>query len=196
PSIGLTSAGAVLYGELKSRYQEHTGASSRKMKTSTVDFILASLALEHDAVLVSDDRIFRTIQEFLPRCGFRTGCRTKCRRRTARVKPRHTLPSPSPPNRSSPGPSGPRRSLWLCPVPAGEGCVLRERRSFAEGSWYRRAIRIWCRHGYLARPSDQACVPSSRRRGSLAGHRYPSAHRQPVAGKSARPPWDLSVRYS
>src|SRR6185295_8649240 len=38
PSIGLTSAGAVLYGELKSRYQEHTGASSRKMKTSTVDF--------------------------------------------------------------------------------------------------------------------------------------------------------------
>lgn len=25
PSIGLTSAGAVLYGELKSRYQEHTG---------------------------------------------------------------------------------------------------------------------------------------------------------------------------
>lgn len=66
PSIGLTSAGAVLYGELKSRYQEHTGASSKKMKTSTVDFILASSALEHDAVLVSNDRIFRTIQEFHP----------------------------------------------------------------------------------------------------------------------------------
>src|SRR5262249_11702741 len=30
PSVGLTSAGAVLYGELKSRYQEHTGASSKK----------------------------------------------------------------------------------------------------------------------------------------------------------------------
>ncbi len=66
PLIGLTSAGAVLYGELKSRYQEHTGASNRQLKTSTVDFILASSALEQDAVLVSDDRIFRTIQEFHP----------------------------------------------------------------------------------------------------------------------------------
>jgi predicted nucleic acid-binding protein len=66
PSIGLTNAGAVLYGELKSRYQEHTGASSKQMKASTVDFILASSALEHDAVLVSDDRIFRTIQKFQP----------------------------------------------------------------------------------------------------------------------------------
>lgn len=65
-SIGLTSAGAVLYGELKSQYQERTGASSKQMKTATVDFILASSALEHDAVLVSDDRIFRTIQGFHP----------------------------------------------------------------------------------------------------------------------------------
>ncbi len=66
PLIGLTGAGAVLYGELKSRYQEHTGASNRQLKMSTVDFIVASSALEHDAVLVSDDRIFQTIQRFHP----------------------------------------------------------------------------------------------------------------------------------
>ncbi len=66
PLIGLTSAGAIFYGELKSRYQAHTGASNRQMKMATVDFIIASSALEHDAILVSDDRIFRTIQRFHP----------------------------------------------------------------------------------------------------------------------------------
>lgn len=66
PLVGLSSQGAILYGELKAEYQAHTGAGNRSLRTATVDFILASTALEQDAVLVSDDRIFQTIRDFRP----------------------------------------------------------------------------------------------------------------------------------
>lgn len=38
----------------------------KEIKRHTVDFILASTAIEANAVLVSDDRIFKTIKEFYP----------------------------------------------------------------------------------------------------------------------------------
>lgn len=66
PLIGLSSGGAIIFGELKAGYQNHVGASDRQLKKHTVDFILASSAIEHDAILVSDDRVFPAIREFYP----------------------------------------------------------------------------------------------------------------------------------
>ena len=58
--------GAEIYGEIKTGYQKHTGIGKKEIKRHTVDFILASTAIEANAVLVSDDRIFKTIKEFYP----------------------------------------------------------------------------------------------------------------------------------
>lgn len=64
--VPLSLDGAELYGTLKAEYEKHTGASKRALMERTVDLILASTAIEHEAVLVSDDRIFHTIREFTP----------------------------------------------------------------------------------------------------------------------------------
>lgn len=66
PLVGLSTRGAKLYGELKTQYQKHVGVGDKELKKHTVDFILASSALEHNAVLVSGDRIFWRIREARP----------------------------------------------------------------------------------------------------------------------------------
>jgi predicted nucleic acid-binding protein len=40
-----------------------------EIKRHTVDFILSSTAIEMDAIIVSDDRIFQKIKEFRPSLG-------------------------------------------------------------------------------------------------------------------------------
>jgi len=64
--LPLPLTGAEIYGEIKTGYQKHTGIGKKEIKRHTVDFILASTAIEANAVLVSDDRIFKTIKEFYP----------------------------------------------------------------------------------------------------------------------------------
>jgi predicted nucleic acid-binding protein len=52
--------------EIKKQYEEHTGIKKKEIKRHTVDFILSSTAIEMDAIIVSDDRIFQKIKEFRP----------------------------------------------------------------------------------------------------------------------------------
>lgn len=66
PMIGLSSRGAILFGEIKAEYQNRVSVSDRQLKRHTVDFILASSAVEHDAILVSGDGIFSVIRGFYP----------------------------------------------------------------------------------------------------------------------------------
>lgn len=56
--------GAELFGQIKFNYKQHTGSREKTLLKHTADFILASMALEHAAVLVSADSIFSKIKEF------------------------------------------------------------------------------------------------------------------------------------
>ena len=64
--LPLTLRGSKNYGKLKSAYKSHSKAKSKAMKGHTIDIILAATALEHDAVLVSNDRIYLTLKELNP----------------------------------------------------------------------------------------------------------------------------------
>lgn len=68
--LPLTLEGARIYGEIKAKYEGHTGIGRTEIKRHTVDFILASTAIEMDAVVVSDDQIFKKIKEFYPSLRF------------------------------------------------------------------------------------------------------------------------------
>jgi predicted nucleic acid-binding protein len=62
--LPLTLKSAELYGKIKNAYKKQTGATRAGMRKHNVDFILASTALEQQAVIVSKDNIFSKIQEF------------------------------------------------------------------------------------------------------------------------------------
>ncbi len=62
--LPLTLKSAELYGKIKTAYKKQTGATRAGMRKHNVDFILASTALEQQAVIVSKDNIFSKIQEF------------------------------------------------------------------------------------------------------------------------------------
>ncbi len=64
--VPLTLEGARRYGELKVEYERQTGVGRRSLREKTVDLILAGTALELGAVVVSDDRVFRTLQAIEP----------------------------------------------------------------------------------------------------------------------------------
>lgn len=62
--LPLTLKSAELYGKIKTAYKKQIGATRAGMRKHNVDFILASTALEQQAVIVSKDNIFLKIQEF------------------------------------------------------------------------------------------------------------------------------------
>jgi predicted nucleic acid-binding protein len=64
--LPLSLEGAKWYGKIKTQYEKQTGIGEKEVKRHTVDFILAGTALETDAIIVSDDGIFRKIKEFYP----------------------------------------------------------------------------------------------------------------------------------
>ena len=64
--IGLSLEGAEIFGEIKARYEKDTGAGEKSLQRHTVDFMLAGSAVEHEAVLVSDDGVFEKIRNFYP----------------------------------------------------------------------------------------------------------------------------------
>ena len=68
--LPLTLEGARIYGEIKTQYENHTGIGRTEIKRHSVNFILAGTAIELDAVVVSDDRIFTIIKEFYPSLHF------------------------------------------------------------------------------------------------------------------------------
>jgi len=54
------------FGQLKAAYKTHVGAKKKTMKGHIVDMILACTALEHDAVLVSNDSLFPLLNKMAP----------------------------------------------------------------------------------------------------------------------------------
>jgi len=68
--LPLTLEGAKKYGEIKAKYKNHTGIGKKEIKRHTVDFILASTAIEKNAIVISDDQIFQRIHEFYPSLRF------------------------------------------------------------------------------------------------------------------------------
>ncbi len=62
--IPLSLKGAEFYGKIKSEYRRRTGSNRTDMRHHNVDIILASVALELNAVIVSKDKIFLRIKEF------------------------------------------------------------------------------------------------------------------------------------
>lgn len=61
--LPLTTKGSEYYGEVKQRLKLLTTAKPRKMKTFTVDMMILSTALEHEAILVSNDAVYlRTLE--------------------------------------------------------------------------------------------------------------------------------------
>ena len=67
--LPLSGDEAIKFGEIKAHYRARSrkGEKNREtIKKHDVDFILAAAAIEHDLVLVSNDKIFSKIKESFP----------------------------------------------------------------------------------------------------------------------------------
>jgi len=52
-----------IYADLKIAYKNYTGISKKDAKKNDIDLLIASTAIALDAILVSNDRIFKTLSE-------------------------------------------------------------------------------------------------------------------------------------
>jgi predicted nucleic acid-binding protein len=66
PVVPLNQAGAEIFGKVKAQYQQAYGLGKNALSRDTVDLLIASSALETGAVLVSHDRVFRTLARVQP----------------------------------------------------------------------------------------------------------------------------------
>ncbi len=71
-TLPLSRQGATIFADLKCAYrarveQQIEGKElTRHLSRHTVDLMIASLAIEHDGTVVSNDRIFRNLEEMIP----------------------------------------------------------------------------------------------------------------------------------
>ena len=63
PVLPLTEKGADAFGVLKAKYKKQTGINKKFLERHNVDFILASSAVAENAILVSNDKLFKTLAE-------------------------------------------------------------------------------------------------------------------------------------
>jgi len=66
PVVPLSRRGGQIFGELKTLYQNHYQLPGTALARDTVDLMIASSALEIDAILVSHDGVFQKIQTIRP----------------------------------------------------------------------------------------------------------------------------------
>lgn len=64
--LPLTEQGSRIYGRIKYLFKQSFGTNYQTMKTHTVDMIIASTALEQNAILVSSDAIYQQLQGLEP----------------------------------------------------------------------------------------------------------------------------------
>ena len=64
PLSQLSIEGAESFADIKDQYKLATGITANAIKRHSIDFMLASSAIADDMVLVSNDGIFKKIQEF------------------------------------------------------------------------------------------------------------------------------------
>lgn len=62
----LTRTGAKVFGDLKSIYRKNTSIPAKALKRNDMDFLIASVAIDLEAVLVSHDHVFLTLKELYP----------------------------------------------------------------------------------------------------------------------------------
>jgi len=58
----LSTAGAVIFGELKSKYKSSLPNTKENIKKHNFDILLASISIDYAATLVSNDKIFKQIE--------------------------------------------------------------------------------------------------------------------------------------
>ncbi len=61
--LPVTEKAAKSFGNIKARYQDHTGIHSRALARHNVDLIIAATAIEQEAVLVASDKIYSKLIE-------------------------------------------------------------------------------------------------------------------------------------
>ncbi|MGM0534151.1 MAG: type II toxin-antitoxin system VapC family toxin [Campylobacterota bacterium] len=61
--ISLDLKESKIYSELKVAYKNYTGTNKNSMKKNDIDLLIASSAIAHNEILVSNDKIFATIQK-------------------------------------------------------------------------------------------------------------------------------------
>lgn len=66
PCLPLSESGARIFGELKMRYQKYSGVKKNVLDRATVDLVIASTAIESNAILVSNDDIYGRVQSLWP----------------------------------------------------------------------------------------------------------------------------------
>lgn len=64
--LPLTEKSAQAFGQIKAEYKRKTGISKKAIERHNIDFMLASSAIAENAILVSNDAIFKTIQQIYP----------------------------------------------------------------------------------------------------------------------------------
>ena len=63
----LDACGATFFSQLKLQYKNATGITAKDIKKNDLDFMIASIAMGHEAILVSNDGIFMRLAELEPR---------------------------------------------------------------------------------------------------------------------------------
>jgi predicted nucleic acid-binding protein len=61
--IRLNIDDAAIYGRLKAGYKKYTGINRKAIRKHNLDISLASLAIAHNATLISGDSIYLTLQK-------------------------------------------------------------------------------------------------------------------------------------
>jgi len=64
--IDLSENEAKIFGDIKSKIKHKTGIKPENMKKLNIDIMIASSAISNSCVVVSDDKIFKTISELVP----------------------------------------------------------------------------------------------------------------------------------
>ena len=65
----LSINGAEIFGEIKASYKRNSDKKLKKgiLEKHNVDFMIASSAIDYEAVLISNDKIFKQIQILFPK---------------------------------------------------------------------------------------------------------------------------------
>ena len=56
-----------IFGKLKSKYKNSTGIQSKINKQNDLDFLIAATAINHNAILISNDKIFNKLSKIEPK---------------------------------------------------------------------------------------------------------------------------------
>jgi len=64
--LPLSSTSAEIFGDLKKAFKEFRNIKPENLKKHTIDLIIAASALNHQTILISDDKIYRDIQLIKP----------------------------------------------------------------------------------------------------------------------------------